>query len=192
MKKLVLMMVIGLGAAFAAQADLLMYFSVNAFDWSGPKLFTYASVGVAKDGVLDWNDGEKVYLLIATPEGGTTESDILLPYDRSPETGKGYHATGYADLTDYTANEYTFYVETYEYYESTEPIWGYSKDTAKSYEQLVQGNHIYDTGSTGPKDPTPWNVPEPTSGMLLLLGSALLALKRPASRKRCAATSKRA
>jgi len=186
MKKLVLVMVIGLGAAFAAQADQLLYFTANAFDWSGPKLFDIARVGVAKDGETNWNGGNKVYLMIR-PDGGEDEYPLIASDEER------YRATGWANLTDYTDySGYTFYVETYAVSAPTEPIWGYSKDTAKSYEQLVQGNHIYDTGSTGPKDPTPWNVPEPTSGMLLLLGSALLALKRPASRKRCAATSKRA
>lgn len=41
-------------------------------------------------------------------------------------------------------------------------------------------------------DWTTVNVPEPTSGLLLLLGVAGLAFRRPASRKRYAATSKRA
>jgi len=174
MKKFAVMMVVVLGAAFAAQADVLMYFTANAFDWSGPKLFEFAMVGVAKDGETNWGTGgSQVYAKIY-PSYDSKEGDIFLASD-----GERYRATGWADITEYADTDagYTFYVETYAN-TSDDPIIGYSADTAKTYAQLVQENHIYDTTSTAPQDLTAWNVPEPTSGMLLLLGSALLALKR--------------
>jgi len=168
MKKLVLMMVIGLGAAFAAQADLL-YFKVSAFDWSGPKYFDFAQV-FAKN----VNTGESTSLGIKLTYDDPNEAEIVLT-----ENYERYNAEGWANISEkeWKTDDYVFYVSAMDAVKGEE-VWGYSEDTAKSYAQLLEQGSIYIEGSTQPQDVKPWNVPEPTSGMLLLLGSALLALKR--------------
>lgn len=170
MKKLVLMMVIGLGAAFAAQADLI-YFKASAFAWTGgPKYFDFAGVCVAT------TDGTVVDRLQIKPTFESSEYGDMVESDE-----QRYNAEGWADIADaaWKSDDYVFYVDAYDTSagEWTE-VYGYSEDTAKSYAQLKQQGSIYIPGSTDPQDVKPWNVPEPTSGMLLLLGSALLALKR--------------
>jgi len=167
MKKLVLMMLIGLGAAFAAQADMI-YFKVSAFAWTGgPNYFDLAGVCVAT------KDGEYVdRLTLKTQAIGGEEADMV-------EAENRYNAEGWAVIANaWTSDEYVFYVDAYSEEKGwDDPVYTYSADTAKTYNQLKQQGSIYTEG-TSPQDVKPWNVPEPTSGMLLLLGSALLALKR--------------
>lgn len=161
-----------------AKADLL-YFMANAFTWEGPKLFDYAMVGVAKNvegtgWTTTWGDGgQQVYLNIQSSPDAPS-GDLYVGSDE-----ERYHAVGWANiLDDYKTSDYAFYVETYDNDHSFDPIWGYGSETAKSYAQLVAANHIYIPGETDPQDVALWVVPEPTSGVLLLLGLASLALRR--------------
>jgi len=174
MKKLMMMAVVA-AMSFGAQADLL-YFLVDGFSYEGPKYnFDYAVVGVAKNGVQDWDEGKNVYLYIQPSAGSSAGASKTLAADNSGT----YSVAGpaWADLSDYTANDYTFYIETYKYGFGQSPIWGYNSETAQSYQQLLAGNHIYINDTSTP-NVTAWNVPEPTSGMLFLLGFAALSLRR--------------
>lgn len=170
-KKAIITLVAAMSMTLAARADLL-YFLTTAFDWSGPKNYDYCMVGVAKDGVAAWNDGQQVYLQIQATPGSGVEKDIYLAADDARYTA----GPAWADVTDYTADGYTFYVETYEN-GALDPIWTYNETTAKSYATLLKEKHIYTEGTSLP-DVTPWVVPEPSSGMMALLGFALLALRR--------------
>lgn len=172
MKKLVCVAA-AVAMACTARAELL-YFMANAFTWTGPQYFDYAVVGVAKDGNVNWGkDAAPVYLEIRSSlDAGTGGGSPYLAADAAR-----YHAEGWADLTDYTTDEYTFYVAAYENY-AADPVFGYSAETAQSYAQLKAAGHVYDPGSTDPQSVTPWTVPEPTGGLLWLFGAALLALRR--------------
>ena len=58
------------------------------------------------------------------------------------------------------------------------------ESTAVEYDQLLAARHIAEWTDTPPTYARPWTpteftvVPEPTSGLLVLFGSALLALRR--------------
>jgi len=176
MKKL-LMMVAGMVLALCAQADLL-YFLVNSYSPEGPKYnFDYAMVGVAKNvdnqWVTTWGAGEeKVYLQVQVDGGGSADYVDSVPSGYYTEAGPSKALI--AD--EYKADGYAFYIETYAG-DGTDPIWGFDEATALGYTALLQQGHIY-TDTTAAQDVTPWNIPEPTSGMLMLLGFASLCLRR--------------
>jgi len=168
MKKLTILTL--LFAAFAARADLL-YFLVDGYTPDGPVAnFDFAMVGVADE------KGATVGYLNIQPsvDSGATASPYIAADNSSVYSSAG---PAWADLSDYTTGDYKFYIETYRN-DSDVPIWGYGVDTAMSYSQLLAGGHIYQPGVTDPQDVTPWQVPEPTSGMLLVLGFAALGLRR--------------
>lgn len=169
-----LLLVTGSFAALAARADLL-YFMVSAFDWDGPKNFDYATVGATDDG-----GKTATYLNIYSSPDMTGVETVIAGSD-----AERYTAVGWADVTGYTdaSMEYTFFVETWADGED-DPIWGYSSEKALSYAQLFKDGHIYIPGETDAQDVTPWNVPEPSSGLLMLIGIAALGLRRKSKMKK--------
>ena len=92
------------------------------------------------------------------------------------------------DITSYASDEYSFFVElaTYSSLDDTEPS-SQKWLNSYSYQQLVSGGYI-SSGSVGTPTPATFGgapmsgggnvIPEPTSGMLMLLGGALMALRR--------------
>ena len=83
-----------------------------------------------------------------------------------------------SDLRGYGSPEYSFYVELYN--ASGDAVY---KGAAVSYTDLLNSGYISTTGVLTPTmlATSGFNgasVPEPTSGMLLLIGGALLALRR--------------
>ena len=182
MKKLITSSLVLLTCALSAQAELL-YFLVSGYTPEGPtKNFDYAVLGVAKnvDGTweTDWNGGKNVYLYIQPTADSAAGASKILVADNSGT----YSLSGpaWADVSDYTANDYVFYIETYKYDSST-AIWGFDEETAQSYSQLLASNHIYVNDISTPYV-TAWAIPEPTSGMLFLLGIAALSLRRKRSK----------
>lgn len=119
-----------------------------------------------------------------TPGGDGTVVASAVADGVTDQTGTGTQVSPVvSDLgsTDYSG--YYFYVEMVNYADgsSTRSV---NKDYPWSYSQLVSSGYI----STGNSVATPsafasgaldgGSVPEPTSGMLLLMGGALLALRR--------------
>lgn len=88
----------------------------------------------------------------------------------------------WVDLGDYGSAGYSFVVELGNYEDGSWTVA--TTSAAMTYSQLDEAHHI--TANAGMALPgyTPWvatgytAVPEPTSGLLMLLGSALLALRR--------------
>jgi len=152
-------------AAGALRADLL-YFMANAYTGEAPNFFDYAMVGVRSV-----EDGKDVgYLKLKSSYDASETADILLT-----DNEDRYHATGWADFGEYATEDYVFYVAGFTFDGET-PLF----DTGKtmSYSDLLYANHVYVPGETNPQDVTMWVVPEPTSGLLFLLGLASLALRR--------------
>jgi len=155
-------------AACLSRADLL-YFMTDAYNGAeAPKYFDYATVGV-----WDVAAGENVgYLSIRS----SFDSDDASPF-LATDSDTPWRATGWADFGQYACDGYEFYVETY-INDSDAPLWYYNSETARTYAELVAANHVYVSGSTDPQNVSVWITPEPTSGLLLLLGLAGLALRR--------------
>ena len=147
---------------FALQADTL-YWQVG----EQANQFTYAQVyatqnsdgtgGSAVSGAAAMADG------VTTADGlGTTVSPLI------SDIGNSYDSSWY------------FYVELVNNAANTS--WSMNQNSPWSYDQLVSSGYI----STGNDMSTPFSngaldggsVPEPTSGLLLLIGGSLLALRR--------------
>ena len=182
MKKIITSSLVLLTCAFSAQADLL-YFLVDGYTPEGPtKNFDYAVLGVAMnvDGmwVTSWNGGNNVYLDIQPTADSAAGASKILVADNSGT----YSLAGpaWADVSSYKEDYYAFYIETYLYGINT-AIWSFDEKTAQSYSQLLASNHIYVNDISTPYV-TAWAIPEPTSGMLFLLGIAALFLRRKRSK----------
>lgn len=125
---------------------------------------------------------------LVVTDGSTTaylpSSDGVFAADYSTDTGTGtYVNMQHSDISSYETDAWSFYVEMINYATPTETI---TKGQTYSYEDLYQSGYI----SFGPDDITAVtiaagaanmganSVPEPTSGLLLLMGGAMLALRR--------------
>ena len=153
--------------ALVASADVsYFYWAVNA---SSDYAFYYARIkGVTSDGI-------STYLDIYGP-GSSTAVAKLYASDY-PDTGTTA-GSAFANVTDYTTVGSQFLVELWtkgatDTDEATLIAWksvDYSTVTANIFTQMNQsGNQPYTFTNF---------IPEPTSGLLLLLGSAALALRR--------------
>lgn len=98
----------------------------------------------------------------------------------------GVPMTWVADVSSFASGstEYAFVIELGNYESGTWSTLAVSESV--SYADLSRNDHIVTVQNTGSYDPqyaTPWApatyvVPEPDSGLLILVGSALFALKR--------------
>jgi hypothetical protein len=153
---------------------------------------TDSITGTGKDGVeykaadLDVNgariryestDGSSGYLpIIGVGSGGGN-------FTYEGIAGVGVPGGYYASLGSYTGDAYSYVLELGNW---ANGAWtGTSMEsTAVEYDQLLAARHIAEWTDTPPTYARPWTpteftvVPEPTSGLLVLFGSALLALRR--------------
>jgi len=101
-----------------------------------------------------------------TTGGGTSATTITATGSLSPDAGDLVYAAVLLVLEDSTTGDAKWYMEN-----------SASKASAKAVQ--TQGNLALLVGGTGGTTPMAWTaVPEPTSGLLMLLGVAGLALKR--------------
>lgn len=111
-------------------------------------------------------DGEKQGVI--SVEGTTPLTTGLVDVDL-------LEALGTSDLTGYR-----FFIELVNF-EAGE-IKGVAITQTSSYSDLVNNRHILGAAMTRPENLVYWTpyfmIPEPSSGLLLLIGSALLALRR--------------
>lgn len=87
----------------------------------------------------------------------------------------------YADISSYTGNEYSYYIEVTGYNSAAGQDGWINRSQTLAYADA--SGHITTTLSSMATIPTAWtggtfSAPEPTGAMLLLVGGALLALKR--------------
>jgi len=153
-------------ATFTANADPLLYWMVS--DNPGDVSFQVARVA--------WeNDSDHGYLNLVDEEGRTSQAI-------ASSSGGTTTAATWADLSGFTGDAgYTFFIELLSYKDGAWQRMGQS--TAMSYSSLVSnGSVLANSLAIGTTALTAWtptvSIPEPSSGLLLLMGGSLLALRR--------------
>ena len=97
--------------------------------------------------------------------------------------GVGLPAEFFGDLGGLSNESYSFVLELGNYYDGSWVHTSMESEVVK-YETLVANKHISEWRETTPTYGTPWKptnftvVPEPNSGLMLLVGGALLMLRR--------------
>ena len=137
-------------------------------------------------------DGESVFLNLYDSQGNVMAGDLGIAFGENVGYwGAGVPVGNQSPVGDYAAGtpEYNFIVEI------GNVAWDESSGTASwvetiaksdsvSYTWLYEANHIATTFDLNPPPGMAWTptvfteVPEPSSGLLLLIGGALLALRR--------------
>ena len=123
-------------------------------------------------------DGSKGYLkLYGLDEGGNV-------YSLDGVAGVGLPAEYFADLSGLSGTSYSFVLELGNWKDGNWVHTSMESEAAK-YSDLVAKKHISQWHETTPTYGTPWApttgytvVPEPSSGLMLLVGGALLMLRR--------------
>ena len=167
-------------------SDSLLYWMVD--DSSNQVKFEYAVVYAAPTANL---------------EGKTWSADVgygdvdALALPRDAEGGNGFayetklgSESGTWDIMtslgsmDYSA--YSFYIELLQWDNDAQREIRKGVSMVSSYSDLVENHHILGSGMTIPSNLAVWApmtaAPEPSSGLLLLLGSAILLLRRRTGR----------
>ena len=159
-----------LTAAFVVAASVglqagTLYWQIN----NNPNNDQYAAVAILKNGEL------LGYANQLNGDGGESIGPLVSAADAMANTQ-------YADLTGYEDSQYTFVVEMLSLNTETEPnTWdrGWTSGLPQSYSAL--SGSISEGGITA-GSVNAWTssvtIPEPTSGLLLLVGGSLLALRR--------------
>ena len=141
------------------------------------KTMTAAQLGVT-DARIGYEDasGNRTYLtLYGLDDEGTVH--VL-----EGAAGVGLPAEYFADLSGISDLGYSFVLEL-GHWENNQWI-NTSMEASATYQELVAGKHISNWDNTAPTYGTPWTpsnfsvVPEPSSGLMLLVGTALLMLRR--------------
>ncbi|MBQ6136235.1 MAG: PEP-CTERM sorting domain-containing protein [Kiritimatiellae bacterium] len=152
--------------------------------------------------MTDFDSLEGVIVHLANDGGTTTAKDLGVSHARIREVSTGGYLglqipgsdsfgldsmnvpmTWAADVSDFAGGspEYAFVIELGAYESGSWSTLAVSESA--SYVDLVANHHIDVFSGYQPLYATPWNpttyaVPEPASGLLVLVGAALLALRR--------------
>ena len=163
MRKLILTMIFSL-AAVAAKADIMLYWTIDTSGKEGGEAVKsedakYAVLyGYVAANSSDLGKNLDIYTALnAVVDGGAIDTKVTLP------DGSGEYDYFIVRLFN-EAKENTYVSEKYAYENLTANVWATDMLSMKATTPALFGNfHV---------------VPEPTSGLLLLLGVAGLALKR--------------
>ena len=115
---------------------------------------------------------------------GTDEYLMMMPIDGSADPALPVPADWYASVVSpYASAEYSFAIELGNWDWETGTWTMIATSDAVSYTTLKTAGHIAEWDGTDPSAPAVWNptsyvIPEPSGGMLMLVGFALLALRR--------------
>lgn len=180
MKKLFLMGAVALAATMSQASYLYWQVDMNEVTKEGSfgvdldQAYTFSVRQVGEDSALAvyaYNPNTKTYAEVgnsAAVPSGTASTAHLFAY--------------LGDVAEENQNAYSYYIEITGYRTGSngEVAWQGVSET-QTYAQLSA--HIVDNLSAMESLPTAWTggtyaAPEPTSGLLLLVGASLLALKR--------------
>jgi len=121
---------------------------------------------------IDDGNGNITYANLLDGPGGSTVGQIVSVADAKA-------SVQYAEISDPGSSSTKFYIEMLNS-DSSSSGHGWTSP-AYTYQQLTDNNYVY-TGGMDPGTVTTWTasvaIPEPTSGLLLLVGGSLLALRR--------------
>ena len=154
------------------------YKSITGTVTSDGSTMTAEQLGVT-DARVRWQDGSgnKGYL---TLYGLDADGNV---HTLDGSAGVGLPAEFFGDLGSLSGESYSFVLELGNYNEGS---WVHTsmESEAVKYETLVANKHISEWRETTPTYGTPWKptnftvVPEPSGGLLMLTGCALLMLRR--------------
>lgn len=176
MKKLVLSLVLALAGVLNVKADLLYWMVDNPKDVGGNSLdYTYASIAVAQD--------------ISAGQGKYTASGYLNNYFSGSSVENGvvikdiFGSSAVAAIlgTDYSSQ--SFFIELYDadmnarYQSEVFTLLSPSAYITSAVEFNSNWSMTQSAGGLGGAF-APTAVPEPTSGLLLLIGAAMMGLRR--------------
>ena len=118
--------------------------------------------------ILNATDGTTTYQLAGASAEGTAQNQ--------------YVSVQNTDISSYASSGYSFFVELANYNNGSWETVASGKDKAISYTDLQDKGYVATTFQQGLNISGGYNmgqnVPEPTSGLLLLMGGAMLALRR--------------
>lgn len=167
-------------ASYAASADLL-YWMIDQTGADPQYEFTYAQIKAQPSGggeaitlsAVSIKDGEPV-----GPATGEVWANEVTPDPDGPAVGKSVSLMA-VDLSGLSSTDYSFFIELYSMATGNEVL--VAKSDVAAYSQLTAS--IYEQGLGLPNLEKAWNpvltnVPEPTSGVLMLFGLAALGLRR--------------
>lgn len=168
----------------------------DSADWEGADSFLYWQIG-------DDNEVEFHYAVVyaaptASLEGNTWNAEsgygdvgaIALPKGVDGgfayEPKEGSMTTTWDILTELGSENwasYSFYIELLQWDEAGDREIRMGVSAMSSYDDLVSNHHVLGSGLTIPNNLVVWSpeitaAPEPSSGILLLIGGAVLFLKR--------------
>ena len=154
------------------------YKSITGTVTSDRSTMTAEQLGVT-DARIRWQDesGKFGYL---TLYGLDADGNV---HTLEGSAGVGLPAEFFGDLGGLSDESYSFVLELGNYYDGSWVHTSMESEVVK-YETLVANKHISEWRETTPTYGTPWKptnftvVPEPNSGLMLLVGGALLMLRR--------------
>ena len=154
------------------------YESIIGTDAKTGETMTAGQLGVT-DARIGYEDasGNRTYLtLYGIDDQGTVHA-------LEGAAGVGLPAEYFADLSGISDLGYSFVLELGHWEEDSGWV-ATSMEASATYQELVAGKHISNWDNTAPTYGTPWTpsnfsvVPEPSSGLMVLVGTALLMLRR--------------
>ena len=154
---------------FAVVATVMLFASVA----SAGTLYWQVDENSGADGALFWVEDNTSGDKLALNRDGTFQSTPDAVYD----TPTGIMQ---ADITNYTDSKYRFYVELVNYSTGTTTEgykWGYGDLVSSGY-VAMDARDIPTVMANAGAHSNFGAAPEPSSGLLLLMGGAMLALRR--------------
>jgi hypothetical protein len=194
MKKLIMGLAVAMAATLSQASYLYWQVDTTQLTSNGNGGYTFNGHAVSGFNVIATTDAAYTYgsannhVLTTWTYGGPAQGYVST--DSNPTSVAAATSGAYAYLSSYTDSSYSYYVEIIGYdtstsaYSGTGGIGGIGVSEATTYTAANTAGRIATTlKDIGSSPLEAWTggayaAPEPTSGLLLLVGGALLALRR--------------